>query len=124
MKIFWDFTKVSVSNEACLIQKAISCKENRIKELCTNLKQAEELLLRLSEERERLDEKACQLELCRRCRSANSQTDDAQNDEEFCRNLDAIRTVDGMIRNKIDGIKSINEQVKELQEEIDAMKKC
>jgi hypothetical protein len=112
------------TNANCLIQKAIDCKEKRIKELCTKLKQAEEFLLRLSEERERLDEKACQLKLCRCCRSDDNQTDDAQNDEEFCRNLDAIRTVDGMIRNKIDGIKSIKQQIKELQEEIDAMKKC
>jgi hypothetical protein len=110
--------------KSCMIQKAIDSKKKQINELCMKSKQAERCLLGLTEERERLDEKACQLKLCRCCRSDGNQTDDALNDEEFCRNLDAVRTVDGMIRNKIDGIKSIKQQVKELQEEIDAMKKC
>jgi hypothetical protein len=113
--------KSDKSNEACLIQKVINSNNKLSKELCSKLKQAEEFLLRLAEERERLDEKACQLKLCRCCRSADNQTDD---DEKFCRNLDAIKTVDGMIRSKIDGIKSIKQQVKALQEEIDAIKKC
>jgi prefoldin subunit 5 len=104
-----------------LLQNEIDSKEDHIKELNEKLKQAQQNLMLLSEKRESLSQNPSQASVAK---SQLKQTErdilrKTQNEEEFTKNIEAIRSVDQMMNILMDKIQSIKELAKTLQEEID-----
>jgi hypothetical protein len=95
-----------------LLQNEIDSKEDHIKELNEKLKEAHQNLMLLSEKRESLSQSPSQSSAAKALRKT-------QNEEELMKNIEAIRSVDEMMKILMDKIQSIKELAKTLQEEID-----
>jgi hypothetical protein len=113
--------KTDRDDEVNWLQNEIESKEDRIKELSEKLKQAEQSLMELSEKRESLSQSPSESSITE-TKLKQMERDSirkTKNEEELIKNIEAIRSVDEMMKILMDKIQSIKEVANTLQEEID-----